>query len=69
MVFLSFLSFQLFINIREYANAMISYWTTEGKNLSNCITDYITLQQWWFDDGFGLKLFIYGVFLIFYLIY
>ena len=27
--FLSFLSFQLFINIREYANEMISYWTTE----------------------------------------
>ena len=35
----------------------------------NSITDDINMQQWWFDDGLGLKSVIYGLFYDFPLIF
>ena len=52
----------------EYANEIISYWTTGCKNLSNCITDYMkTVNNGDLKIFLGYNMFIY-VFYDFYFV-
>ena len=58
------------INIHEYANEIIIIYDHKIKRIWQPASMMIeNMQQWWFGDGLGLKLVIYGVFFMISLIF